>query len=129
MIVASMPAIGSDSPPRLRASGTTALCGADPELALPVEGAPLIYSTDYAREMVLRLDGVDVPVHARPDRGGYVLRSPLDASRYRGSIEGRLHGIWGYEPFAGPAFTLQFPNDSAVNLIDVKHISLKCDVI
>lgn len=113
VLVAAMPAIEADSPPRLRAAGEAALCGADPQLVLPVEGAPLIYSTDYARDMVLRVNGIDLPVQARPERGGYVLRTPLDASRFRGSVEGRLHGIWGYQPFAGPAFTLQFPTDAA----------------
>lgn len=109
VLVASMPAIGSDRPPRLRASRAATLCGADPDLVLPVEGAPLIYSTDYAREMVLRLNGADFPVQARPERGGYVLRTPLGAER-QGNAEGRLHGLWGFQPFAGPAFTLQFPN-------------------
>lgn len=112
VLVASMPAIGSDSPPRLRAASEVPLCGADPKLALPVEGAPLIYSTEYAREMVLRLDGTEVPVQARSERGGYVVRAPLDTKRFRGSVEGRLHGLWGYQPFAGPAFTLQFPDDA-----------------
>lgn len=113
VLVASMPAIESDSRPRLRASSSAPACGADPGLVLPVEGAPLIYATEYARSMVLRLNGVDVPLEARPDRGGYVLRTPLDPKGFRGSVDGRLHGMWGYHTFEGPDFRLQFPGDEA----------------
>jgi hypothetical protein len=113
VLVASMPAIGSDSRPRLRASSSVPLCGADPDVVLPVEGAPLIYATEYARNMVLRLNGVDVPVETRSDRGGYVLRTPLGLSGLQGSIDGRLQGMWGYRPFEGPGFRLQFPGTEA----------------
>lgn len=109
VLVASMPAIGADSVPRLRATNAAPLCGADPNLVLPVEGAPLIYSTDYARNMVVRLNGADVALQARADRGGYVPRTPIDPSRFQGSIEGRLHGTWGYQALTGPVFALQFP--------------------
>lgn len=48
VLVASMPAIGSDSRPRLRAASSAPVCGADPGLVLPVDGAPLIYASEYA---------------------------------------------------------------------------------
>ncbi|MCD2324316.1 hypothetical protein LQ953_09860 [Sphingomonas sp. IC-56] len=113
VLVASMPAIGSDSPPRLRAASDAPLCGANPNFVLPVEGAPLIYSTDYARNMVLRVGATEVPVEARAERGGYVLKRPLSPSPASGSIEGQLTGYWGYQPFTGPRFKLQFPTAEA----------------
>ncbi|MBB5710937.1 hypothetical protein [Sphingomonas xinjiangensis] len=113
VLVASMPAIGTDSPPRLRAVGDAPMCGANSNLVLPVEGAPLIYSTDYARNMVLRVGATDVPVQARAERGGYVFAQPLNQSGLGGTVEGRLQGFWGYQPFAGPSFTLQFPTGEA----------------
>ncbi len=107
VIVAPMPAIGGDSPPRLRAASDAPLCGADPALTLPVEGAPLIYSTDFAREMALVAGGQRVAVRARTDRGGYVVAAPLTGT---GTVEGRIDGHWGFEPLTGPAFRLQFPD-------------------
>lgn len=107
VLVAPMPAIGGDSPPRLRAASEAALCGADPALTLPVEGAPLIYSTDFAREMMLVVGGQRVPIRPRADRGGYVVGTPLVGT---GTVEGRIEGRWGFEPLAGPAFRLQFPD-------------------
>lgn len=122
VLVASMPAIGSDSPPRLRATSDAPICGANPNLVLPVEGAPLIYSTDYARNMVLRVNGAEVPVEARAERGGFILKGAL--SGLTGSVEGRLQGLWGYQPFSGPTFKLQFPttetwkpNDETTSLV------------
>lgn len=113
VLVASMPTIGSDSPPRLRAASDAPLCGANPNLVMLVEGAPLIYSTDYARNMMLRVGTTEVPVEARAERGGYVLKGPLNPSVASGTIEGQLHGYWGYQPFAGPRFKLQFPTAEA----------------
>lgn len=107
VIVAPMPAIGGDSPPRLRAASDAPLCGADPALALPVEGAPLIYSTDFAREMALVAGGQRVPLRPRADRGGYVVTAPLTGT---GTVSGRIEGRWGFEPLTGPAFRLQFPD-------------------
>lgn len=107
VIVAPMPAIGGDSPPRLRAASDAPLCGADPALMLPVEGAPLIYSTDFAREMALVVSGQRVPIRARADRGGYLVTAPLTGT---GPVGGRIEGRWGFEPLTGPAFRLQFPD-------------------
>ncbi|WP_245843786.1 hypothetical protein [Sphingomonas spermidinifaciens] len=110
VLAAALPAIGADSPPRLRAAGDAPLCGADPDLVLPVEGAPLVFSTAFARDMTLRIGTADTPVRARADRGGYVLESPI-AVASGGSVEARLRGRWGFDALDGPAFRLQFPDD------------------
>lgn len=107
VLTVGMPAIGGDSAPRLRPATDAALCGADPALTLPVEGAPLIYSTGFAREMALRIGDRAIPVRPRADRGGYVVDAPVAGT---GTVEGRLEGRWGFEPLAGPAFRLQFPD-------------------
>lgn len=113
VIVSALPAIEADSPPRLRSAVTAPICATRPDLSLPVDGAPLIYSTAYARNMVFTLAPpasapVDLPVAARADRGGYVFTGERPAG-LKGSIKGRLHGDWGFRPFDGPEFTLQFP--------------------
>ncbi|WP_081643369.1 hypothetical protein [Sphingobium bisphenolivorans] len=118
VLVIGMPAIEADSPPRLRSGAAGPICAARPGVVLPVEGAPLIYSTAYARQMMVRLTAaggqtLDLPVEPRADRGGYVLQGgePL-AEPFRGSVKGHLFGQWGFERFEGPDFELQLPGMS-----------------
>ncbi|MFB9051100.1 hypothetical protein ACFFV8_20580 [Sphingobium indicum] len=119
VLVVGMPAIEADSPPRLRSAANGPICAARPGVVLPVEGAPLIYSTAYARNMTVKLtaasgDKIDLPVEARADRGGYVVKSndPLPAA-FKGTVKGHLSGYWGFERFDGPDFALQLPGDAA----------------
>lgn len=118
VMVVAMPAIEAPKPPPLRATTPDiALCAA-PGLVFAVEGAPLIYATQYARSMALRLkrpDGtlVDAPVHADARRGGYVLDGPLPDGPFGGAIPAQLHGFWGFTPFDGPTFALSNPKLNA----------------
>lgn len=118
VLVVGMPAIEADSPPRLRSAANGPICAARPGVVLPVEGAPLIYSTAYARDMTVKLtaasgETIDLPVEARADRGGYVVKGngPLPAA-FRGTVKGHLSGYWGFERFDGPDFSLQLPGDA-----------------
>ena len=118
VLIAAMPAIEKNVPPPLRKGSDAAICATRPGALFSVEGAPLIYATDYAHHMALRLTDrnghmIDVPVVARADKGGYVLASPLDAAALSGPASGRLHGSWGFDPFDGPEFAVQLPQDSA----------------
>jgi hypothetical protein len=119
VLVVGMPAIEADSPPHLRSAAEGPICAARPGIVLPVEGAPLIYSTAYARHMKLLLtaasgETIELPVEARADRGGYVARGsdPLPAA-FKGTVKGHLYGYWGFERFDGPDFALQLPGDAA----------------
>src|SRR3546814_12404239 len=69
-----MPAIEADLPPRLRSIQEEPICASRQEVVLPVDGAPLVYSTSYARKMAIRVTSAagktfDLPVEARADRG------------------------------------------------------------
>ena len=116
VMVVAMPSIEADSPPRLRSGADGPICLARPGAALPVEGAPLIYSTGYARDMMLTVkapsgESTDLPVLARADRGGYVLGSQTQwPASFEGTMEGHLHGMWGFDRFEGPDFTVQLPD-------------------
>lgn len=118
VMVVAMPAIEADSPPRLRSAAAGPICASVPGATLPVEGAPLIYSTTYAHAMQLTLTApsgqtIEVPVEARADRGGYVLTGGGKLSgAFKGTAQGRLHGQWGFDRFEGPDFTLQLPDDA-----------------
>ncbi|CAN5422491.1 hypothetical protein BH10PSE12_BH10PSE12_28950 [soil metagenome] len=114
VLVTALPAIETPHPPPLRATpNSAAVCATMPELLLPVEGAPLIYSTRYAHDMKLRLktkDGrmIDLPVTARADKGGYVIDGAgIQPADFGDTIDASLHGLWGFQPFEGPRFILQ----------------------
>lgn len=113
VMVAALPAVEASKPPPLRRSDSDApLCAARDQV-LPVEGAPLVYATRYARNMTLRFERADgqpaeVPVHADPRRGGFVIDRPLPPTK-GANIEARLHGDWGFTPFEGPVFALSNP--------------------
>jgi hypothetical protein len=87
VIVIGLPAIQAAVPPPLRpADPKTITCLLKPGVTLPVEGAPLVFSTGFAHDLVLHLEGsgpgTDVPVKADAFQGGLVLahtpaRKPL----------------------------------------------------
>ncbi|WP_269845930.1 hypothetical protein [Sphingomonas mollis] len=116
VLVTALPPVGPASLPPLRATEPAArYCLARPGLALPVEGAPLIYATRYARNVALRVAGrdgreIDLPVVADAEKGGFVVKGDLPrASAFEPELTGRLHGEWGFVPFDGPRFALQSP--------------------
>jgi hypothetical protein len=116
VMVVAMPSIEADSPPRLRSGTSGPICLARAGGLLPVEGAPLIYSTGYAREMMLTVkapsgESIEAPVVARADRGGYVLGPQARwPTSFQGTMAGHLHGLWGFDRFEGPDFTVQLPD-------------------
>lgn len=114
VMVMAMPAIGADSPPQLRGSTTGPLCARGGDMVLPVEGAPLVFATGYAHAMMARTtlpDGktVDIALHPRADRGGYLLPG-ADLPKGPGAVALHLHGRWGFDAYDGPDFTIQWPD-------------------
>jgi hypothetical protein len=91
VIVIGLPAIQAAVPPPLRPADPKEIsCLLKPAVVLPVEGAPLVFSTAYAHELVLHLDGpgpgADIPLTADAFEGGLILAHvparrplPLDA--------------------------------------------------
>ncbi|WP_260741687.1 hypothetical protein [Tunturiibacter lichenicola] len=87
VIVIGLPAIQAAVPPPLRPTTPKDIaCLLKPEVVLPVEGAPLVYATTLAHDLVLHVDGpnggTDIPVTPDAFRGGLVLahtpeRKPL----------------------------------------------------
>jgi len=113
VMVAALPAIEDALPPPLHAvSPKDIYCARRDSLVLPVEGAPLVFSTEYAHNTVLRVlakDGtaIDLPATADAARGGFVVdTSPLRTASLADRFQGSLHGYWGFEKFDGPGFQL-----------------------
>ncbi|HEX4712979.1 hypothetical protein [Phenylobacterium sp.] len=114
VLVAALPAIGpSQAPPLEPVDPKAVSCAARSDLVLPVEGAPLVYATQFAHDLTLRLKAksgqtVDLPVRADAEKGGLI----VDTGAFRAgdlaeTLGGTLHGHWGFEPFVGPRFLLQ----------------------
>jgi hypothetical protein len=81
VIVIGLPAIQAAVPPPLRpADPKVVTCLLKPSIVLPVEGAPLVFSTAFAHDLVLHLDnaGKETEVPLTPDafQGGLVLAHP-----------------------------------------------------
>jgi hypothetical protein len=78
VIVIGLPAIQASTPPPLRPADPKHVnCLLKPTLTLPVEGAPLVFSTSFAHDLVLHIDspapGIDIPLTPDAFRGGLVL--------------------------------------------------------
>jgi hypothetical protein len=78
VIVIGLPAVQAAVPPPLRpADPNTITCLLKPSIVLPVEGAPLVFSTAFAHDLVIHLDtaGKETEVPVTPDayQGGLVL--------------------------------------------------------
>jgi hypothetical protein len=114
VLVTALPAVEPpQAPPLQPVDPNDAYCAERTDLVLPIEGAPLAYSTHYAHDMALTVktaDGgaVDLPVRADAESGGFVANTAgVDPARFGDAIDGELHGQWGFQPFNGPAFHLQ----------------------
>lgn len=124
-------------PPLRSADAAFVACLMKPAVTLPIEGAPLVFSTGYAHDLVLHLETPksavsDIPLVADAYQGGLVLqkvpeesapkREPLaDAKRSAaapapkteesddGSVlaTATIRGRWGFDAFVGPTVTLQ----------------------
>jgi hypothetical protein len=114
VLVTALPAVEPpQAPPIQRVDPHAVYCAARTDLVLPVEGAPLVYSTAYAHDMGLRVtttDGrtVTLPVKADAEKGGFIADTTgFDSASFGAVIDGALVGSWGFEPFQGPSFQLQ----------------------
>jgi hypothetical protein len=86
VLVIGLPAVQAAVPPPLRtADAKHVACLLEPSVALPIEGAPLVFSTDFAHNVVLHLNipegapaEADIPLHADAFYGGLVLEQRGD---------------------------------------------------
>jgi hypothetical protein len=113
VLVTALPAIEQQQLPPLHAVDPKEIyCARKSSLVLPVEGAPLVFSTDYAHDVKLTLSGkdgtsIDLPVRPDAEQGGYIVdTTALGKAALGDSIHGSLHGYWGFEPYQGPTFQL-----------------------
>ncbi len=113
VLVAALPAVEQAQPPPLHAVNPKDIyCARRNALVLPVQGAPLVFSTEYAHNTMLRLTGkdggtIDLPAKADASQGGFVIdTTSLDNASLTDRFQGSLFGYWGFETFEGPRFQL-----------------------
>lgn len=136
VIVVGLPAVQPSSPPPLRVRNPNHIsCLLKPSVVLPVDGAPLVYSTSFAHDLVLHINspgaGTDIDVTPNAYQGGLVLAPvpmrrvlPMPGSNDSASappvasaprtppgtpdeVTGTIQGYWGFDKFTGPTLKLQ----------------------
>ena len=114
VLVAALPGIEAPQLPPLHAVEPDAIhCASQANLVLPVQGAPLVFATDYAHGLKLSLtaaDGSELLLPARADgtQGGYVIdTTPLRQATLGDAVRATLKGQWGFTPYVGPSFQLR----------------------
>ncbi|MEN2787270.1 hypothetical protein ABC969_12670 [Sphingomonas qilianensis] len=123
VLVAALPPVAPPALPPIEAIERRALCANRPNLLIPVAGAPLVFATDYARQVAVRVrtrDGQtrDFPVSADVAQGGYVLSAMAAPAALEPQSTGMLHGMWGFTPFEGPTIRLAAATGAAWTLAE-----------
>ncbi len=113
VIVIALPPVQATQFPPLRAvNPKQAYCVEKPDAVLNVEGAPLVFATDYAHDLNIHISSKSgkeavLPVTADPELGGFVLDGKaLKESTLDQEATGYIRGLWGFQPFDGPSFHL-----------------------
>jgi hypothetical protein len=113
VLVVALPAVEAPQLPPLHAVNPKEIyCAGRSALVLPVDGAPLVFSTGYAHGVTLSLTGqdgksLDLPATADAAQGGYVVDTAALRSAGMGdSVHATLQGYWGFERYHGPGFLL-----------------------
>jgi hypothetical protein len=135
VIVIGLPAIQKAMPPHLRPHDPNQVaCLLQPKMTLLLEGAPLVFSTNFAHDLILHLNRtgalVDLPLTPEAFEGGLTVtneqqREVLHVARFHDdspepakadvkigtgrdlTITGTVRGYWGFDAFEGPTLTLQ----------------------
>ncbi len=124
VVVVALPPIESARPEPLHpVDPEDDFCALKPGLVLPAEGAPLVFATDLAHDLVLHVEAadgkgkaVDLPLETDADKGGLVPVGKMPALP-SGEITAVVRGKWGFNDWEGPKFQLVTaePGDWSVN--------------
>ena len=113
VLVIGLPAVETAQLPPLHAVEPLQVsCLQKSPVVLPVEGAPLVFSTAYAYGLTLHLHAetgpaVDLPAIADAALGGLVIDTHgLPNAKLGPDLQGDLRGSWGFQALSGPSFKL-----------------------
>jgi hypothetical protein len=124
VLVVALPAVEAAQVPALHpVTPNEILCASKDPLVLPVDGAPVVFSTAYAHDAVLHVamkDGssVDLPARADAAHGGFVVSALSSATpkSHTDAATASLHGQWGFDRYDGPSFKLADPQAQTLSL-------------
>lgn len=123
VIVVALPAVETAQLPPLHAVDPKQVsCLQGPGVVLPVEGAPLVYSTSLAHNLALHVEGksgksIDLPVRAVAAKGGLVAdASAVPDAKLDPHVVGKIVGMWGFDRLDGPSFNLNVPHPTTWRL-------------
>ncbi len=108
VVVAALPPIGpAKLPPLHPVNPSEQFCVQKPGLIMQAEGAPMVYASPQAHDLVLHIESkssqLDLPVKADAGEGGLVLLKPAPALP-PGEFTGVVKGKWGFDDWTGPRF-------------------------
>jgi hypothetical protein len=123
VIVVALPAVETAQLPPLHAIDSKEVsCLQGPSVVLPVEGAPLVYSTSLAHSLALHVEDksgrtIDLPVRAVAAKGGLVVdASAISSTKLDPHVVGKIVGMWGFDRLDGPSFNLAVPHPTTWHL-------------
>ena len=110
VVVIALPPVGPAKPPPLHPVNTSEqFCAQKPGLILAAEGAPMVYATPEAHDLVLHIESksgaINLPLKADAGEGGLVLAKAAPALP-PGELTGVVKGKWGFDDWEGPRFHL-----------------------
>lgn len=122
VVVVALPQVAPSIMPTLHpVNPSDDFCLQKPGLVLPAEGAPLVFATQMAHDLALRINTkngpTDIPVRADPGLGGLALAHAPPTSA-EGELTGVLHGKWGFDDWEGPHYSLFAPEPGKWALAD-----------
>ena len=118
VVVVALPPVGAAKPPPLHpVNQSTNFCAQQPGLVLSAEGAPLVFATELAHDLALRItethgskknptNPVTLAIKTDSSLGGLVLAQPAP-SLPAGDLTGVVVGKWGFDDWEGPRFHLR----------------------
>jgi hypothetical protein len=125
VLVTSLPPVEPAKFPPLRpVEPKEVFCLQRSSLVLPVQGAPLVFSTELGHDFTLHLqsnsgEGIDLPAKVNAIGGGFVVDTrSLDADNLDPAISGTIHGYWGFQAFDGPGFHLRSAHAASWTVAD-----------
>ena len=131
VLVAGLPAVEATQVPPLRAVHPGEVyCLQKPSLVLPVEGAPLLFSTDIGHHLVLEIKDksgaeVKLPLKANAAQGGFVVDAhELEKRDIEQEVTGTVRGFWGFESYEGPRFELKMARSGKWNIAPTEQSAL-----
>ncbi len=111
VVVVALPPVGAVKPPPLHpVNPSEHFCAQKPGLVLPAEGAPLVFATQLAHGLILRVETkagpVELPLKTDPSLGGLIPLHSLPALP-EGELTGVVRGKWGFDDWEGPRYHLR----------------------